>query len=85
MTAMWKFPIPVQASFEVAMPAGPVKYVAVQGGGPFMWVRVDPTSDARVTRRFHVRCTGHPIEGDLRYLGSFMLHDGAFVGHLFES
>jgi hypothetical protein len=28
--------------------------------------------------------TGHPIESDAKYVGSFQLKDGDFIFHLFE-
>lgn len=83
---VWKYPVPRLDSMEVQMPAGAqILTVQVQGVTPVMWALVDPSA-AKETRRFYVLGTGHPSEDrDLgRYVGSFQLHGGALVFHLFE-
>jgi hypothetical protein len=80
-----KYPVKIADTFQLFMvPGSRVVHVDVQNGVPVMWAIV-PTGDAsQELRTFHVRGTGHGIEDGLRYLGSLQLHDGAFVGHLFE-
>lgn len=51
--------------------------------GAFMWAFVDPDAEM-VLRTFYVHGTGHPVSGGRKYLGSFMLAAGYFVGHVFE-
>lgn len=82
--AVWKFPVSVSDEFSVVMPEGAeVLWCAEQDGAPWMWARVDCNSPP-VSRTFFVRGTGHEVEPSLRYVGSFMLIAGRFVGHLFE-
>lgn len=59
-------------------------YVAVQYGSPCLWVVVDLGSEVR-EYRLGIRGTGHVFKGsEGAYLGSFMLADGDFVGHVFR-
>lgn len=83
-TAVWKFQVKLKEEFTLRMPAGAgVLYVGVQNGKPCLWARVNPDAfDAE--RTFYLRETGQAVEPDLRYVGSFMLDDDGFVGHLFE-
>lgn len=81
---IYKYPIIVTDEFELTLPQGAeILHVAVQNHRPYLWVLIDPKHDSE-TRRFAVRGTGHPVSEDLRYLGSFLLYDDTFVGHLFE-
>lgn len=81
---IWKLGIPVQGSFELALPAGSrVLTVQAQGGDPYIWFLCDPLAKPE-TRRFSLVGTGHPIETVGDYLGTFQVLDGMFVGHLFE-
>lgn len=46
--------------------------------------KIEP-SEKGVTRVFVMRGTGHRFTGEEgRYVGTFQLDGGAFVGHLFE-
>jgi hypothetical protein len=82
---VYKFRIHVADEFEILMPAGAqVLYVDAQQGEPMMWARVPLYDVPNETRTFWVRGTGHPVPAGARYLGSFQLHGGTFVGHLFE-
>jgi hypothetical protein len=81
-----KFPFVPDDSFNLAMPQGSIILtVQVQRGQPCMWARVFPTAP-KVTRRFRLFGTGHliPPNGRLEYIGTFQLHEGALVFHLFE-
>jgi hypothetical protein len=83
---VWKQPIPVDGAFELLMPRGArVLTVQVQGTIPCVWMLVDPAA-APERRRFRLAGTGHPIENaaDLDYVGTFQIHGGALVFHLFE-
>lgn len=83
---IYKYPVSVLDTFEVLMPRGAfVLGVAVQHERPQMWARVD-TSQPMLPRRFHLRGTGYPLTGgEGRFVGSFLMHDGALVFHLFEA
>lgn len=90
MKAVWKFPITVDDEFSVTMPVGAevvhvdTQPVAIGRVEAFMWALVDPGAETE-QREFYVHGTGHPVPDDRVYLGSFMLHLGSFVGHLFEA
>ena len=82
-STIWKFPVSVADQFTVEMPAGArVLHVAVQDGKPYMWALVDPDQPTRL-RMFHIRGTGHPVDPDLVYIGSWMELRGRLVWHLF--
>jgi hypothetical protein len=84
MKAILKYPIFLEDEFSISMPVDAVPlYVNVQRGEPFLWALA--TVNGRESERtFYVAGTGHPVASDRLYVGSFMLYEGAFVGHLFE-
>lgn len=85
MNSVWKYPIPVDDRFFIQMPRGATALtVQVQREEPQLWARVDPTAPIE-ERRFALCGTGH-LRADIngRYVGSFQLHEGALVFHLFE-
>ena len=87
MRTIWKFPFNVADRFDLRMPSvGNVLSVQVQGGQPCIWAMVDDSAP-RVLKQFAVKGTGHPCD-DLpplaRHHGTFQLHGGALVFHLFE-
>ncbi len=84
MTTIWKFSIPVTDSFELDMPeVQRFLSVQTQAGSPCLWVVVN-TASPRRRRKFQVRGTGHSFDGsEGDFLGTFQLHDGALVFHLF--
>lgn len=90
MRTIWKYIIPMEDSFTVAMP-GDRTFLTLdkQGGFPHIWVEVDPESEL-FDRKFHLVGTGNPIptptqvHHELTYRGSFQMSGGAFVFHLYE-
>lgn len=86
MTTIWKFPFPISDTFTVRVPAGAkFLHLAVQDNVPCMWFLVDDVA-AGSLRTFQLRGTGHDCSGLklCTHLGSFMLHDGSLVFHLFS-
>ena len=85
MSTVWKFAIPILDEFEIAMPrdAEPL-FVGTQNDEPQLWARVVPER-ASEPRKFKLRGTGHPVDMDCEYIGSFMLHGGTLVFHLFHA
>ena len=82
---IFKYPVELTDSFTIMLPAGAeVLAVQAQNDSPFIWALV--VDLARLEpRHFRLCGTGHVIgDGTTRYIGTFQLHDGAFVGHLFE-
>ncbi len=85
MKSIWKYPVKIESEFSILIPkGGKVLSVDVQNGKPVFWVIVDPNEEKK-SRVFRVYGSGHlheDIKG--RYIGSFQLQVGTFVGHLFE-
>lgn len=81
---IWKYPLECQDYVFLDMPVGAKPLtVQVQNGTPCLWAIVDPGEPKR-TRGFRIIGTGHPFYGDAKYIGTFQLHDGELVFHVFE-
>ena len=93
MRAIWQFEVSVQDHFEVEMPVGAEVLSVMTQPSPYhdyadtvqMWALCDPAA-LKETKRFCVIGTGHPVDlvGLGRFIGTFQLAGGTFVGHLFE-
>ena len=86
MLTIWKFPLRVDDDVRVPMPRGAqVLAVQEQHGAPCIWALVDPEAQKDL-RHFRIVGTGHPFEeaDAYRHLGTFQMHGGALVFHLFE-
>lgn len=89
MRTVYKFVVPIGSDQEVSMPSGAkILHVDVQPivhpQAYCIWVECETTKGYE-KRTFRVVGTGHEISNDiLRYLGTFMLGEGAFVGHVYE-
>ena len=85
MNAIWKFEI--KGSFcDIEMPADAlILNLATQYEKPCIWAQVE-TEAPLEKRRFVTLGTGHPFTNheQARFVGTFMLHGGSFVGHVFE-
>ena len=86
MSAIWKYPIPVQDGFSLIMPKG-AKPLAVQCqyGEPQLWALVDPEAEL-VEHGFRLAGTGHILEATIwqyTYIGTFQLADGNLIFHIF--
>lgn len=71
---------------EILMPAGAqLLCVQPQGHDVCLWAKVDPEA-RNETRRVVIAGTGHelPSYGQLKYINTFMVENGAFVFHAFE-
>ena len=86
MNTIYKYPVAI-GSFGLDLPKdAEVLTVQVQQGKPMMWV-LQNTNKSIMTRSFTVCGTGHEVEllpPSYKYIGTFQLKDGYFVGHLFE-
>lgn len=84
--SIWKFPLEVTNEQVVPMPAGAkVLTVATQEGQPCVWALVD-TAAPKPPRKFRIVVTGHTINFNLdqfNFMGTFQLHGGALVFHVF--
>ena len=86
MSVIWKFPVEIKDEFSIEMPAGAeLLSIQAQRGEPFLWAEVNPEAELK-SRKFRVFGTGQPIEVDewIEYVGTFQMHDGALVFHLYE-
>ena len=88
MQAVYKYPIETTDYQWVPMPNGAeILCVQVQRGQPCLWAKVETADWVPVVKRaIIVVGTGHKFEGvGYKYIGSYKLHDGDFVGHVFEA
>ncbi len=86
MITIWKFGVPTADDFTIDMPRGArILSVQVQGERPFVWALVDDEAP-HARRHFEMRGTGHPARdcAALPFVGTFQLHGGALVFHLFD-
>ncbi len=83
---IWKYSLEIVVSQDVQMPEGAtLVHVAAQYDGPCVWALVEPEGRVVVNRRIYIHGTGHWIMDPIAtYVGSFMLQNGAFVGHVFD-
>lgn len=86
---IFRYQLPVEDFPEILMPYGAqiLSVASPRNGGqmPDLWALVDTTAHL-VPRKFRVVGTGHPISERLgRFVGTFALLDGAFIGHVFEA
>ena len=90
MRRIFKYPLKVIDKQSIMMPKG-AQILCVQRQdhgdgleGPCIWALVAEGVDPE-NRTFLTIGTDHPIGKTLgKYIGSYQLRDGAFVGHVFE-
>lgn len=84
MKAIWKFPVqPGRFTLELPIEAR-FRALQVQHGQPMMWLEVDPHG-LREAITFRVIPTGVEFdEAGLRYLGTFQVHEGNLVFHVYS-
>jgi len=81
---IWKFPFDVEDDLSIAMPKNSeIVDVQVQGEQPCIWA-ICNSDESYEKRRFVIVGTGHPLGIIGKYIGTFQLLGGSFVGHLFE-
>lgn len=82
---IFKYVCPILDSFTLSLPAGAeLLDVQTQHGVPVLWAAIDDEAPAE-PREFILCGTGHPMPSIGHYIGTFQLHGGHFIGHLFES
>ena len=86
MKTIWKFGFDIEDQITIKMPKGAeILSVQTQNGGPQLWALVDDAAIPSEPRRFELYGTGHPFrEGEQKFIGTFQLHGGSLVFHLFE-
>ena len=81
MKSVWKYSLFMGPS-KLELPVGAqVLHVDEQDGIPQIWVLVD-TEAPKETRHFEVRGTGHAVEEQRAYIGTWQ--SPPYVWHLFE-
>jgi hypothetical protein len=85
MKTVFKYPLRLIDTQDVSMPDdAEILCVQIQNEVPTIWAKVDD-ENGPVTRKFRIAGTGHDLKGDeLAYIGTFQLHAGALVFHVFE-
>lgn len=86
MSTIFKYPIAVADFQVIQMPQdAQILTVQMQHEIPCLWARVDPLKPT-TGRRIRVIGTGNPIDDTqpLHYIGTFQMHGGILVFHVFE-
>ena len=86
MKKIYKYKLKMEFDNQVVvMPVGArIVHVEAQHGVPCMWAEVDV--DAQINKRqFLIVNTGFVIPNGYRYVGTFMLLGGDYVGHIYEN
>lgn len=100
MKTIWKFPLPIEACV-LEMPRGAIilalqtQWIIAprpyrlekdeRETFPCLWAIVD-TEAPKEKRRFETFGTGHLFpDNPGKYIGTFQLLDGRFIGHVFET
>lgn len=85
MKAIWKWDIPLGDEFSFKMPKG-AKILCIQEQHDFpKLLAIVDTSQEGEERRFITYGTGHEMRsGDHVYVGTYQLHRGRLVFHVFE-
>lgn len=85
MKRIFKFPLEVTDLQKIRMPKdSTLLTVQVQKEIPCLWALLDTDKEAE-DRFIKIIGTGHPVpENVLRYIGTFQVMEGTFVGHVFE-
>jgi len=88
MLRIYKYQFEVESYPYVEMPKGAIILtVQTQYDIPCIWAIVDDSQTVLENREFRLFGTGHIVDIDpalYRYIGTFQLLKGQFVGHLFE-
>lgn len=81
---IWKFPIELFERQEIRMPAGAqLLDVRLQFDVPVLWALVDPGAEM-VSRSIFTAGTGMQTSPGGRYVGTFQMHGGGLVFHVFD-
>ncbi len=86
---IFKFTLSITHKQIVELPIGStILTVQTQDMKPQIWAVVDTYEKLTEKRTIILLTTGEPIDDStfltLHYIGTFQLHNGTFVGHVFE-
>jgi hypothetical protein len=85
-SSIWKFPLETEDEQIINVPVGAeFLSVQVQHGQPCIWAKVNPQENVIVRAKVVIIGTGHPANAsdNMQFIGTYQLHDGNFVGHVF--
>ncbi len=87
MKTIWKFELETTDQQTLKMPNGAeILTVQIQHGVPCLWAMIysdEPLED----RIIEINGTGNPVRDPCqmrKYIGTYQLQGGAFIGHVFE-
>jgi len=83
---VYKYDLSITDLQEISMPKGSkILTLQVQFDNPKIWALVNDNEPELEARQIRIYGTGHSITGNTdAYIGSFVIREGAFVGHAFE-
>lgn len=83
MKAIWKYPLEITDVQTIMMPVdAAVLTVQVQNDQPCIWAMVYTDSE-KVQKTVRMYGTGHPIDTMGVWVGTFQVHGGRLVFHVF--
>ena len=85
-SSIWKFALETTDEQIINVPVGAeFLSVQVQHGQPCIWAQVNPKENVIVRAKVVIVGTGNPADhtDGMMFLGTYQLHDGNFVGHVF--
>lgn len=87
MKTVWKYPLEVNDSQIVAMPANAhILTIQLQMGVPCLWALVNPEMPLE-QRTILIAGTGHErddLDGLVNFIGTFQMSGGMLIFHVFE-
>ena len=86
MITIWKFPLATVGEQVISIPHGfNILTVREQNNAPVLWASVDDRETSKANIKILTYGTGAPIPQGQEgvYVGTYMLDDGEFVGHVF--
>lgn len=85
-STIWKLQIETKDEQVINVPIG-AEFLSVQvlHGQPCIWAKVDPQENVIVRAKVVIVGTGNPAQhtNGMMFLGTYQLHNGNFVGHVF--
>lgn len=85
MKTIWKYGFDTLDSWTFTMPRGAVLLtVAAQFDAACLWALVDPEQPS-VERKILIYGTGHSIERNDPYVGTYQLAGGSLIFHVFDA
>ena len=83
---IYKYPLKVTDVNRLELPKGAIILcIQLQKGTPCLWAQVDANENEKEVRIIETIGTGNPMKESPRsYIGTYQLHEGMLVFHVFE-